>query len=321
MSQAHVENQVEPAAVRVAIREAQRLRDARHVGTLHSRSRAERQLTERILSVYCPQDRDGLAHGLHPDEDRTFCGRPTQAEGEWLRNAAYVEPNCPACQDQMGAEGHFDLVEIPTEGRELARKFHHAGRSGPYVSGVTLLFDIETTGLDFEADRLRAFGALAPEDGSLWLQTTSGSPLVSERRLIRDLLVVLGEHDAWCGWNLTEFDLPFLAARAAVHGIEFPLVAVSDEPKIGKYGRPRFTSPEKPVRDLAYENKEVSEALGVQWSLQPLARSYGWRPLVSLTGADMPDAPMAQVAAHCLDDLEAIAFILRREGNMGSASH
>jgi hypothetical protein len=178
---------------------------------------------------------------------------------------------------------------------------------------MSLLFDIETTGLEPDVDRLRAFGALLPEEGSLWLQTTSGSPLVDERRLIRDLLVVLGEHDSWTGWNLTEFDLPFIATRAAHHGIDFPLVPVADEPKIGKYGRPRFTSPDKPVRDLAYENEQRAKTLGVQWSLQPLAREHGWHPLVALTGADMPEAPVAQVAAHCLDDLEAMAFLLRLE--------
>jgi hypothetical protein len=180
---------------------------------------------------------------------------------------------------------------------------------------VTLLFDIETTGLDLESDRLRAFGALSPENGALWLLTTDGSAL-SERRLIRDLLVVLGEAPSWIGWNLTEFDLPFLASRCAHHGIELPLRPVLDEPKIGKYGKPRFTSAEKPVRDLAYESEKLAKGLGVQWSLQPVAGELGWQPLVSLTGADMPDATLAQVAAHCLDDLEAMAFLLRHEGSM-----
>lgn len=198
----------------------------------------------------------------------------------------------------------------------MERKSTAQGRYAPYRSSVHLLFDLETTGLEPETDRIRAFGGLAPESGDLWLLTTSGSELSHERRLIRDILVVLGEAPEWIGWNLTEFDLPFLAVRAAKHGIDFPLVPVTDEPAIGKYGRPRKTYPNKPVRDLAYENEEQARARSVKWSLQPLARALGWEPLVSLTGADMPDATLVQVAAHCLDDLEAMAYLLRHEGQM-----
>jgi DNA polymerase III epsilon subunit-like protein len=198
----------------------------------------------------------------------------------------------------------------------MERKNASGWRSTPYRSSVHLLFDLETTGLDPEVDRIRAFGGLAPESGDLWLLTTSGSELSHERRLIRDILVVLGEAPEWIGWNLTEFDLPFLSTRAAKHGIDFPLVPVNDEPAIGKYGRPRKTYPHKPVRDLAYENEENAAALKVKWSLQPLAREFGWEPLVALTGADMPDATLVQVAAHCLDDLEAMAHLLRHEGRM-----
>lgn len=198
----------------------------------------------------------------------------------------------------------------------MERKWATDRLPSPYRPDVHLLFDLETTGLDPEVDRIRAFGGLAVEAGDLWLLTTSGSELSHERRLIRDILVVLGEAPEWIGWNLTEFDLPFLSVRAFKHGIDFPLVPAPDEPSVGKYGKPRKTYPGKPVRDLAYENEENAAALGVQWSLQPLARELGWEPLVTLTGADMPDATLVQVAAHCLDDLEAMAHLLRHEGRM-----
>ena len=179
--------------------------------------------------------------------------------------------------------------------------------------GDYLIFDLETTGLDPARERLRAFGGLAPSSGELWLLASSGSALDDEQRLLRDSIAIMTEAPELVGWNITEFDLPFIAARASGYGIDFPLVPVQDEPKVGKYGHPRFTLPDKPVRDIAYEHKQSAETAGVVWSLQPLARAWGWQPLISLTGADMPDATVAQVAVHCLDDLEAIAFVLRRE--------
>lgn len=177
-----------------------------------------------------------------------------------------------------------------------------------------LIFDLETTGLDPEVHRLRAFGGLDPARGALWLLSTNGGELDhDERRLLRDILVALGEADSWVGWNVTEFDLNFIAVRAAYHGIDFPLVPITGPHAVGKYGKPRYTHPSKDVRDIAYELEQHAAELGVKWSLQPVAAHHGWRPLISLTGADMPDATLVQVAAHCLDDLEAIAFLLRRQ--------
>lgn len=178
------------------------------------------------------------------------------------------------------------------------------------------IFDIETTGLDAKVDRLRAFGALSPESGLMWMFTSAGSALDdSERRLIRDLLVVLGEASSWSGWNISEFDLPFIRERASQYDIDFPLLPLLDnkgKPRLGKYGHPRYSSPDKPTRDVAYDYEEAIIQAKAEWKLQAWAKHWGWKPLISLTGADMPDAPSAQVAVHCIDDLEAIAFLLRR---------
>lgn len=170
-----------------------------------------------------------------------------------------------------------------------------------------LIFDIETTGLDPEHDRLRCVGTF--ETFSEQVDLLIADRYEQEQSLVIELVSALQTYDRWCGWNITEFDMWFLHVRAAYYEMEFPIVETG---KKGKYGKPCWTSPlAASIDDLAYHVrfKELAERRGIKHSLQPVATALGRPTAVALTGADMPGASITQVGAHCLDDLEAIRFL------------
>ncbi len=164
-----------------------------------------------------------------------------------------------------------------------------------------LAFDIETTGLDPETDRLLAVGlagrdraeaALGPDEDNLlaWLETTvttlpSGAVIVT--------------------WNGEEFDLPFIATRLAHTGLQSSL-KLRPTGEVGKYGKPRHaaTWAGHIHVDIAYPYQQRAEALGVKWSLKPVARAIlGEDPIVvDRRGAAIARLDRAALEAYVLSD-------------------
>ena len=82
---------------------------------------------------------------------------------------------------------------------------------------VRAYIDIETTGLDPEADDLTVVGIAIEQDGELRLVQ------LYEGKLSRkSLLAALAGVDILYSWNGLRFDLPFIAERAIVHRVELP---------------------------------------------------------------------------------------------------
>jgi len=197
-----------------------------------------------------------------------------------------------------------------------------------------ILFDIETTGLDPYKDELRVFGQLDYDSGEITVKTASS--LAQEERLVHEIShhwkssIRYNCYDKyWGGWNITEFDFWFIAVRAQLLATEYvrdtlPLLPVRvDEGLIGKYGKPRMTVPGLKVTDLAYEGtKALAEMNQVKWSLQPVAEALGWKP--TLPGfrerLGKANTTVLDLARHCIDDLEAIAFVYDLLDDLGQAT-
>lgn len=170
-----------------------------------------------------------------------------------------------------------------------------------------ILFDLETEGLEPESCAIRCFGAYDTETGDVTVRIASNPD--GESRLISALLELFDRSWQVGGWNISEFDLPFIASRGRLYGLDLPLDATG---LLGKYGNPRydFSRSGYRMRDLAYEYEQTAASLGCEWSLQEVAATYGWLAATALMGEDMPAAPLTQVAAHCLDDIDAMVFLL-----------
>lgn len=170
-----------------------------------------------------------------------------------------------------------------------------------------ILFDLETEGLDPYDCAIRCFGAFDTDTKDVTVRIVSNPE--GEERLIAELLGLFERSRNVGGWNISEFDLPFLRDRGRLYDLELPLDATGE---IGKYGNPRyeFSRSGFRMRDLAYEYQQTAAALECEWSLQEVAQTYGWLAATPLMGEDMPAAPLTQVAAHCLDDIDAMAFLL-----------
>lgn len=130
--------------------------------------------------------------------------------------------------------------------------------------------DIETTGLNPWEDRAVTVALVGnqgdtvevfdePEDEQRLLQDVEGYM----RHTKIDLLV---------GWNHTEFDLPFLAVRFVLNGVDLPPF-IRPTGEVGKYGKPRYDGMwyGASFRDIAYDYQEEAMAAGVKWSLKPFA--------------------------------------------------
>ena len=177
---------------------------------------------------------------------------------------------------------------------------------------MMIYFDLETEGLDPFESAIRCVGTVDVETGDVEIRTATSE--ARERDLIVALSHTLMTSLKWGGWNITEFDLPFLAVRADRYGLDFPIEPVSQEPYIGKYGNARVIIPFRQIHDMAYDYRELAEEMGVDWHLQSLAKTTGWEPSHEVTGADMPSASLTEVVAHLSDDLSAMYVLAHRYG-------
>lgn len=174
-------------------------------------------------------------------------------------------------------------------------------------------FDIETRGLDPMNDQVTAVGILYPKDGEIDIKTAARRD--HERDVLVELITKLMTTPAWGGWNITEFDLSFLAVRAQLNDLEFPVTPVKEEPWIGKYGNIRVVVPARKVHDLCYDVKdEDGDPIGMTSSLQHAAQEIGWEPSIRMDGRVSAIAPIGQVVAHLADDLAAIHALVNRYG-------
>jgi hypothetical protein len=130
--------------------------------------------------------------------------------------------------------------------------------------------DIETTGLDPWTSRI------------VTVATSSNEFMVidepdDEEKLLNQLEQYMRQTPISniVTWNGTEFDLPFIATRMVLNGIDLPPL-LKPTGQTGKYGKPRYDGAWYGAGfiDVAYLFEDKCKEDGVSWSLKPAALSY-----------------------------------------------
>lgn len=159
-------------------------------------------------------------------------------------------------------------------------------RSGGDVMLTALDIETETRfggGLDPLASSVVAV-ALAFDDGSTAVFDDADEVAL----LTRVDEVLRARHGLLLTWNGAGFDLPFIAVRSRVLGIEsgLGLITRHDPALPVKYAPPPGLG--DPVRarwystahvDVAHLYRTFAEEHGLQWSLKPIARQHGLDPV------------------------------------------
>lgn len=139
---------------------------------------------------------------------------------------------------------------------------------------IDVSMDIETTGLSPWEDQAVTAAFVGSEGDSMEVFDEPDD----EVALLEQIEAYMRgtQIDKLVGWNHTEFDLPFLAVRFVLNGIDLPPFLKPTDAK-GKYGKPIYEGAWYGAKfhDIAYDfEKEVKDA-GVRWSLKPFAEFKG----------------------------------------------
>ncbi len=94
-----------------------------------------------------------------------------------------------------------------------------------YLTGDTLLFDIETTGLSADRDVIYCIGCGWSDGDDLCVELLFAEDPSEEAAVLAAFGERLMAHPKWVTFNGTTFDLPFLQKRAARHDIALPPAA------------------------------------------------------------------------------------------------
>lgn len=125
-------------------------------------------------------------------------------------------------------------------------------------------------------------------------------------------------------WNGSVFDLPFLADRARILGVEdwFGHLELTPDPSIvpkydplpGHDGGYRATWNGLPHIDMAYVDKDECLAAGVSWSLKPWAKHLGMDP-VEVDRTRMHELTREELDAYVASDAIITHTLAARHGD------
>lgn len=111
------------------------------------------------------------------------------------------------------------------------------------------------------------------------------------------------------GWNHTEFDLPFLAVRFVLTGVDMPPF-IRPTGEVGKYGKLRYDGAwyGAAFHDIAYDYKEYAESVGVKWGLKPVAKAKKMGPgiEVDFEHQTILDLTKEQRELYCVSDAQLV---------------
>ena len=174
--------------------------------------------------------------------------------------------------------------------------------------------ELPVYGLDIETDT--TVDGLAPEVAPVVAVALSTAELDvvldgGERGLLAALDELLGALP--CGvlatWNGRRFDLPYLAARAARHGLGMGLVLEPD----GRGGQRGRWGPHRHLDVYELYRADVGPALGVSCGLKSIARLVGLGP-VEVDVARLHTVPEAEVRRYVASDARCTRALLLRRG-------
>ena len=120
--------------------------------------------------------------------------------------------------------GDAHVLVLPPEEQYLVATGRTYFRDLPFDALHRLQFDLETTGLDAECDRIFMIAVRCP-DGTTSLLEADGESTAAEAHLIRRLMHIVhaADPDVIENHNLHGFDLPFLDTRARRCGVALTL--------------------------------------------------------------------------------------------------
>ena len=159
---------------------------------------------------------------------------------------------------------------------------------------VVMVADLLLTALDIETDTSEGVNGLDPTSSRVVAAALAFSDRPSlvfddadESVLLRQLDDVLRNRTGLLvTWNGAGFDIPFLIARAALLGIELvcttrrdPSLPVKYEPPAGLGCAVRARWGELDHVDVAHLYQSRAAAVGVPWSLKPVARRLFLEPV------------------------------------------
>lgn len=172
--------------------------------------------------------------------------------------------------------------------------------------------DIETTGLNPWEDKVITM-AMCSEDES----DVAFDDVDDERRLLMQIEEYMRQTpiDRLVGWNISEFDLPFLAVRFVLNGVDLaPFLTPSG--LTGKYGKPRYTGMwyGAVYRDIAYDYEAQARGANVPWSLKPVAKSLGFDPIPSPydEGRAVAELDRSERERYCISDARTALRLYQR---------
>lgn len=119
-------------------------------------------------------------------------------------------------------------------------------------------------------------------------------------------------------WNGAGFDLPFIATRAGLLGIDTELETTTDLSLPVKYAAPAGLG--GPVRarwggtahvDISFLYKAEAESRSISWSLKPVARSFGLNP-VEVDRTKIHELSEEALRAYVLSDVEITLLLAER---------
>lgn len=171
-------------------------------------------------------------------------------------------------------------------------------------------FDIETTGLNPEDSRVVA-AALVGHDFETVLVDLDEPSLLNQ---LETEVSRLPRFATLLTWNGEGFDIPFLSHRMRISGIATSLRARS-RGFTGKYDLPLFEAEwgEHDHIDISYFYRGVADDLGIPWSLKPVARALGLRPIeVDRNGDSIAALDSRSLAAYVASDARVTVNLASR---------
>lgn len=143
-----------------------------------------------------------------------------------------------------------------------------------------LIFDLETTGLDPFTDRIIAIGYIAMGKARILIG--------DERKIIEGFSKVLKKVSRVIGYNIVDFDIPFLQTRCIKHGVRISFPEPFDLAKVSMHRK----------------------------RLEDWCRFLGIRRDFTLHGSQVLELflsnKMDLIKKHCLDDLRATKAVWER---------
>lgn len=196
----------------------------------------------------------------------------------------------------------------------------------PGPGGTVLgMQDFPLTVIDIETDT-NGVNGLDPRESrvvSAAVAYDDQDPVVLDDTDERSLLVQLGEavrhrRGLLITWNGAGFDLPFLAVRAGMLGLDIGLETITDNSLPVKYAAPAGLG--GPVRarwggtahlDISFLYQAEADARAVNWSLKPVARAFGLTP-VEVDRTKIHELRDDELRAYVLSDVDVTLHLAQR---------